>query len=79
VLSDQDQARWRLRIESAANRYHDAKLRVGETAIDRLTLPERDGSFAHREAIQEEIFALKAYSDLLVEYSRALFSEKVEP
>jgi len=77
MVSREDHAKWRLRIESAADRYRVAQLRVAETAIERLTLPAPDGDFAHSSALHEEMLALKAYSGLLLEYSRIrLLSEE---
>ena len=76
MLSDQEYAKWRLRIESAADRYQTAKLRVGETAIDRLTLPAPDGGYAHSRALHEETLALRAYADLLMEYSRLMLESE---
>jgi len=72
ALSLEQQAKWRLRIDSAADRYADAKRRVREHAIERLAMLEPDGSFAHRRVLREETLALKAYRDLLLEYSRLL-------
>ena len=78
MISGEDRAKWRLRIESAAERYKDAQLRVYETAIERLTLPVPDGNFDHSKALREETMALRNYRDLLVEYSRILMSETDE-
>ena len=76
MISGEDREKWRLRIKSAEDRYQQAKLRVGETAIERLTLPAPDGSFAHNHALREEVLALKDYTDLLMEYSRILVDEQ---
>src|SRR4051794_21814573 len=63
MVSSEGHARWRLRIDSAADRYEAAKLRVGEAAVQRLRLPSPDGHFAHSQALREEMLALKDYSD----------------
>ena len=77
-LSLEEQAKWRLRIDSAADRYDDAKRRVREHAIERLAMLEPDGSFAHRSVLKEERLALTAYRDLLLAYSRALLDQPNE-
>jgi hypothetical protein len=60
MRSREDREGWRLRIRSAEDRYEAAKMRVAETAIERLTLPVPDGSFAHTHALRDEMLALKA-------------------
>ena len=74
MVSREDHAKWHLRIESAADRYRVARLRVGETAIERFARAAPDGDFAHLCALEEETRALKAYGDLLGEYSRIVLS-----
>ena len=74
MISPEEHENWRRRIKSAEDSYRAAKMRVGESAIERLTLPDPDGSFAHLSALQEETLALRAYMDLLAEYSQLLSS-----
>ena len=78
-LSVEERAKWRLRIDSASDRYDDAKRRVREHAIERLAMLEPDGSFGHLSALREESLALIVYRDLLLAYSRALLDQPNEP
>ena len=67
---------WQQRISVALQRYEAAKRRVGETAVERVTLPVPDGDLAHRLALRAETDALREYWNLLVTVSRLMLDEE---
>ena len=65
-----DHEDWHRQIEVTAKLYRVARLRAAEAIVNRLALPEPDGSIARFRAAQEEIKALREYTGLLAAYHR---------
>lgn len=70
--------KWRARLESAARRYSDAKLKCRQASLEQKDLPAADGALQHRLAIQDERVALSEYTRTLYIYSKVI-SDGVEP
>jgi hypothetical protein len=66
---------WQHRISVASQRYDDAKKRVRETVVERLTLPVPDGDLAHRLALRAETAALREYWDLVASFSKLMLDD----
>jgi hypothetical protein len=68
---------WEERLEAAARRCGLARLRVCETAIERVLSP--DGYYAHSLALTEETDSLMDYRNLLTEYAGVMNSLPSDP